>query len=164
MRRARLLAGLLPALAGCLLAPPYGAAPRQEEAVAQLPPRPEAPPVAAAPLRPEPAVPAPDAIIKLEPGSDRLSEEMEALLAEIAARARADERILLRLESYVPEGGSASVNLLRAEQSLQVVRRRLVELAINPRRILLSPFGGEYAMRRDDQRHWVEIYLIRPRL
>lgn len=77
----------------------------------------------------------PDAVIKLDPGSGRLTREMEMRLAAVAAKAREDERIMLRLESYVPDGGSPSLNLVRAEQSLQQVRKRLVDLDINPRRI-----------------------------
>jgi hypothetical protein len=71
---------------------------------------------------------------------------------------------MLRLESYVPDGGSPSLNLLRAEQSLQLIKKRLVDLDVSPRRIVLAPFGEEYATARDERRHWVEIYLIKPRL
>lgn len=111
-----------------------------------------------------PEGPPPDAVIKLNPGSERLGREMEARLMEIAEKARKDVRIMLRLESYVPDGGSPSLNLLRAEQSLQLIKKRLVDLDVSPRRILLAPFGEEYTTERDERRHWVEIYLIRPRL
>ncbi|MCC6879846.1 MAG: hypothetical protein KJZ92_05750 [Rhodocyclaceae bacterium] len=117
-----------------------------------------------APAAAAPAGPQPDAVIKLSPGSERLAPEMEARLAKIAEAARRDERVMLRLESYVPDGGSPSVNLLRAEQSLHLVKKRLVDMAVNPRRIVMAPFGGEYTTARDERRHWVEIYLIRPRL
>ncbi|HMM53984.1 MAG TPA: hypothetical protein PKC23_03075 [Candidatus Desulfobacillus sp.] len=110
------------------------------------------------------AGPKPDAVIKLSPGSRKLSQEMEARLAAVAARAREDDRIVVRLESYVPGGGSPSLNLLRAEQTLQLVKQRLLELDVNPRRILTAPFGGEYDEARDERRHWVEIYLVLPRL
>lgn len=106
----------------------------------------------------------PDTVIKLSPGSSRLSSEMEARLASVAKRSREDDRILLRLESYVPDGGSHSLNLVRAEESLQLVKQRLMDLDVSPRRIILAPFGGEYDTARDERRHWVEIYLIRPRL
>jgi len=108
--------------------------------------------------------PAPDAVIKLSPGSDRLSGEMEARLARIAQQAREDEQIMLRLESYVPGGGSPALNLGIAEQSLQVIRKRLLELNVSPRRIFLAPFGAEHRAERDRRVHWVEIYLFRPRL
>lgn len=119
---------------------------------------------AVAPPAPAAAAPAPDAVIKLSPGSEQLAPEMEARLAKIAEAARRDDRLMLRLESYVPDGGSPSVNLLRAEQSLHLVKKRLVGMAVNPRRIVMAPFGGEYTTARDERRHWVEIYLIRPRL
>jgi hypothetical protein len=111
-----------------------------------------------------PPLPQPDAVIILDPGSGALDPEMEARLAAVAAAARADERIVLRLESYAPNGGSASLNLLKAERSLQLVRKRLVDMDISPRRILLAPYGGQYTVLRDAHRHWVEIHLIRPTL
>lgn len=174
-----LLPACLLATTGCVTTSPFGlAAPAPAENVA---PAPQAATPAAAPqpapagARPPPpaasnlpataaARPEPDAVIKLNPGDEPLSREMEIHLSAIAARARADDRILLRLESYVPGGGSPSLNLLRAEQSLHLVRKRLVELDVSPRRILLAPFGGEYVTARDERRQWVEIYLIRPRL
>lgn len=89
---------------------------------------------------------------------------MEARLARVAQQAREDERILLRLESYVPDGGSTELNLGIAEQSLQLIKKRLADLNVPPRRILLAPFGEEHRTEQDLRRHWVEIYLIRPRL
>lgn len=177
-------AGLL-AAAGCVTTSPYGlAGPAALESGTAAPAAPaaEPKPAPAPALRPGPEAasssasetggapapaqtgPEPDAVIKLDPGGGPLSKEMERRLAAIAAKAREDDRILLRLESYVPGGGSPSLKLLRAEQSLQVVRKRLLELDVSPRRILLAPFGGEYAIARDEHRHWVEIYLVRPRL
>lgn len=169
-------AACLLATAGCVTTSPFGlsgAAAKDESAAAPAensPPRlPSAQVKAAAPATAKasaavPAGPQPDAVIKLSPGSERLAPEMEARLAAIAAEARADGRIQLRLESYVPQGGSPSLNLVRAEQSLQLVKKRLVDLDINPRRIVLAPFGEEYAIERDERRHWVDIYLIKPRL
>lgn len=171
--------------AGCVTSSPFGLAGTSAPGEpAALPPRPAAPVAqqpepriyerekGAAPALesqaavppPPPDAPQPDAVIKISPGSDRLSKEMEARLAGIARQANADDRLMLRLESYVPEGGSPSLNLGRAEQSLQLVRKRLVDLSVSPRRIFQAPFGGEYATLRDERRHWVEIYLIRPRL
>ncbi len=174
------LCGML-ATAGCVTSSPFGLARPDspgDEPARRAPPvaqQPEPPVVAqeksaapaldnkvAVPLQPD--SPQPDAVIKISPGSDRLSKDMEARLAGIARQANADERLMLRLESYVPDGGSPSLNLGRAEQSLQLIRKRLVDLNVSPRRIFLAPFGGEYATQRDERRHWVEIYLIRPRL
>jgi outer membrane protein OmpA-like peptidoglycan-associated protein len=113
---------------------------------------------------PLPDRPLPDAVIKFNPGSDQLSRDMEARLAGVAQQAREDERTMLRLEGYVPDGGSPALNLGIAEQSLQLIKKRLVDLNISPRRILLVPFGEEHRTERDIHRHWVEIYLVRPRL
>lgn len=167
------------AATGCATSPPFGMAGpvANPEPAAPLAARTPAPSAAAQEKSAAPAVngrapgaaaipegPPPDAVIKLSPGSERLGREMEARLVEIAERARKDERIMLRLESYVPDGGSPSLNLVRAEQSLQLIKKRLVDLDVSPRRILLAPFGEEYATERDERRHWVEIYLIKPRL
>jgi hypothetical protein len=176
-----LLPVCLLATTGCVTTSPFGlAAPAPTEQAAPAPTPQTATPAAAPQPSPAGAVtptpaagnlpasaaarPEPDAVIKLNPGDEPLSREMETRLSAIAARAREDDRILLRLESYVPGGGSPSLNLLRAEQSLHLVRKRLVELDVSPRRILLAPFGGEYVTARDERRQWVEIYLIRPRL
>lgn len=174
-----LLPACLLATTGCVTTSPFGqtapapaenvppgpqrampATPPQQAPASALPP----PPAAASVPAPATAPPEPDAVIKLNPGDVSLSREMEMHLSAIAARAREDDRILVRLEGYVPGGGSPSLNLLRAEQSLHLVRKRLVELDVSPRRILLAPFGGEYVRARDERRQWVEIYLIRPRL
>ncbi|MEZ5615357.1 MAG: hypothetical protein R3E35_09090 [Rhodocyclaceae bacterium] len=162
------------ATAGCVTSSPFGLAGPDGSHGSKVPVEPAPPP------RPEPSVaataatigptvapppaPQPDAVIKVNPGSVVLTDEMEARLATIARQANADARLMLRLESYVPDGGSPSLNLGRAEQTLQVVRKRLMDLKVSPRRIVLAPFGGEFTTARDARRHWVEIYLIRPRL
>lgn len=106
--------------------------------------------------------PEPDAVIKLDPGSDRLSMEMESRLLKVAAEATQDQRIILRLESHVPDIGSPALNIGIAEKALQTVKGRLQALGVLPRRILLASFGGEHDLERDSRRHWVEIYLLRP--
>lgn len=106
--------------------------------------------------------PEPDAVIKIDPGSGGFSVEMEGHLAKIANEAKRDERILLRLESHVPDRGSPALNIGLAEKVLQRVKERLQELGVLSRRILLASFGGEHDKERDSRRHWVEIYLLRP--
>jgi len=106
--------------------------------------------------------PEPDAVIKFEPSSAGFSMEMESRLAKIADEARQDERIILRLESHVPDIGSPALNIGIAEKTLQKVKERLQALGVLPRRILLASFGGEHATDRDPRQHWVEIYMLRP--
>lgn len=164
--------GLL-GLAGCASTSPFwsaGPAPQSQPKSAAATAEPEKPVVAAvatdaaATGTAKPGDSTPDAVIKLKPGSAQLSAEMDRRLMQVAAQAKADERIILRLESYVPGGGSASLNLLKAEQSVDLVRKRLIDLEVNPRRILTAPFGAEYDTERDERRYWVEIYLVKPRL
>ncbi len=157
------------AACGCAGPLPFGLAGSSPEGEQVVVPGPASPAVApqakVAPPEPVPDDhPAPDAVIKLNPGSGRLSGEMEARLARIAQQARENEQLMLRLESYVPDGGSHALNLGLAEQSLQVIRKRLVELSVSPRRIFLAPFGEEHRKERDRRMYWVEIYLVRPRL
>lgn len=106
----------------------------------------------------------PDAVIKFSPDNQLISRDAEARLQSIAQQVKADEKLILRLESFVPDGGSPALNLGLAEKSLQAVRARLLELRVPARRILVAPFGEEHRMKRDTLQHWVEIYLIKPRL
>lgn len=103
----------------------------------------------------------PDAIIKIESSRGRLTPEMDGRLAQVIDQAGQDDRTLFRLESYVPPGGSPSLDIGKAERALQIVRERMLALGVSPRRILTSSFGAEHDQTRDTQRHWVEIYLIR---
>ncbi len=107
--------------------------------------------------------PAPDAVIKLEPGSAALTPEMRVRLAEIARLAKEDERSQLRLEGYVPNGGSPAWNIGAAGKSLQLVREYLESLRVPARRIQMVAYGGEHARQYGDRRHRVEIYLLRSR-
>lgn len=123
-------------------------------------------PAAVAPSLPAPVAvdPAaePDAIVKLDPRSGDFSPEMHGRLTKIAAELNRDDRILIRLESYVPGGGSSALDIGIADRVLHKVKERLQALGVSPRRMLLASFGGEHSMERDPKRHWVEIYLIRP--
>jgi len=104
----------------------------------------------------------PDAIVKLDPKSGFLTPEMEAHLARIAGDMSQDEQLLIRLESYVPSGGSTALDIGISDRALHKVKARLQALGISPRRMLLGSYGGEHDMERDSRRHWVEIYVIRP--
>ena len=123
------------------------------------------PTTSALPVSPQKQVdrdPEPDTVVKLDPGSEKLSTEMEGRLVRIAAKARQDERIILRLESHVPDSGSSALNIGIAEKALQIVKERLQALGVLSRRILLASFGSEQEEERDMRQHWVEIYLLRP--
>jgi len=104
----------------------------------------------------------PDAIIKLDLHAGEILPQMEGRLVAIAEKTKSDEQIRIRLESYVPDGGSPSLNLALAESNLQKVKESLVELGIPPRRILLSNFGEEHPEAADRHQCWVEIYLLGP--
>jgi outer membrane protein OmpA-like peptidoglycan-associated protein len=106
--------------------------------------------------------PEPDAVVKLDPRSGSFSMEMESRLWKIADEMKKDERIILRLESHVPDRGSSALNIGIAENALQRVKDRLQTLGVLSRRILLASFGSEHERDRDPMQHWVEIYLLRP--
>ena len=103
----------------------------------------------------------PFAVIKVDPKTGRLTGEMELRLQKVVEEAKQDERTLLRVESFVPAGGSPGFDLSNAERTLQIIRDRLVGSGISQRRILVSSFGAEHDLQRDPTRHWVEIHLIR---
>ena len=104
----------------------------------------------------------PDAVVMLDPASGSNSADMDTRLGQIAAELARDERILVRLESHVPGGGSSALDLGLADKALHKVKERLQTLGVPLRRILLASFGGEHATERDSHQHWVELYLIRP--
>lgn len=118
-------------------------------------------------IAPSPGLPlndpasAPDAVVKIDPGTGKLTPEMEGRLHGIVDEAKQNDRTIIRLECYVPEGGSPSMNLGVADRTLQIVKDRLQELGVPSRRILLASFGSEYDEERDPHRHWVEIYLLK---
>jgi outer membrane protein OmpA-like peptidoglycan-associated protein len=115
-------------------------------------------------LTPTPAIPAdeqPFAVIKIDPGTGKLTGEMELRLQKVVEEAKLDERTFLRVESFVPASGSPGFDLSNSEKYLQIVKDRLVGSGISQRRILVSSFGAEHDLQRDPTRHWVEIHLIR---
>lgn len=152
-----------------LNAPSAGAAsgvrPRAEKEAA-TPPGGEAalklPPLTAAPVLALPPAPEPDAVIKLDPVSGNLSPGMDSRLEQVADAAKADERIIVRLESFVHQGGSTAFSIGIADKLLHKVRDRLQALGVASRRILLANFGAEYGRARDPYRHWIDIYLLKP--
>lgn len=110
--------------------------------------------------KPEAPSPAeePVAVIELHPMADALPPEMEARLREVAEAAKADERLSLWLEGFVPDGGSPALNMGLAERSLAVVRQRLIAMRVPANRIQIIPFGEHHNRARSPINHWVEIF------
>lgn len=109
---------------------------------------------------PSPAPPTeePILVIELPPATDALAPEMEVRLREVAETVKADERISLLLEGFVPDGGSPALNINLAEQSLALVRRRLIAMRVPASRIQTIPFGEHHNRGYSPSNHWVEIY------
>jgi outer membrane protein OmpA-like peptidoglycan-associated protein len=103
----------------------------------------------------------PDAVVVLDPKSGALAPAMDAQLAIIADELTKNDRLLVRLESYVPSGGSPALEIGIADKALRKVREHLVSQGVSPRRMLFSSFGGESSKERHSRRHWVELYLVR---
>lgn len=158
----KLLTALLLALGlgACATAPVDAPATPTTAAPARTPPAIIRPPAAPPIAEKLPAEPAPDAIIKIDPRTGRLADDMEARLRQVAEEARKDDRLLIRLEGYVPGGGSPTLNLSLAEQMLQVVTERLQTLGVPQRRLLPVSFGEEHEEARDAYRSWVEVYFV----
>lgn len=103
----------------------------------------------------------PDAVIKVDPNTMRLTTDMESRLQKIADEAKLDERSIIRLESYVPAGGSSAFDLGIADKTAQVIKERLLAMGIPSRRMSLASFGAEHDQALDSHRHWVEVYLLK---
>lgn len=173
-RRPILLGCVLLGLGGCAFAPEQGMhAGDDAEAIrteaASVGPKTRAPSAAMAASRRDAsssetktetasAAEEPIAVIELPPMTETLSPEMETRLREVAEAAKADERITLLLEGFVPDGGSPALNVGLAEQSLAVVRKRLLAMRVPVSRIQIIPFGEHHNRARSHRNHWVEIY------
>lgn len=105
---------------------------------------------------------APAAVIGLQPGSAALPRDAEARLAGVARQMRENDRLVVRLEGHLPGGGSSAVNLGMTEKAMQLLKARLVELRIAPRRILMSPFGEEISPSSNPESGWIELHLVNP--
>lgn len=104
----------------------------------------------------------PAAVIALQPGRAALPGDAEAGLAGIARQLRENDRLVVRLEGYLPAGGSSAVNLGMTEKAMQLVKARLVELRVAPRRILMAPFGEGRRPDADRESGWIELHLVQP--
>jgi len=104
---------------------------------------------------------APDAIALVDLKSVTVTPESEINLVKLASQLMLDERLLVRLESFVPGGRSTALDIGFAENTLKVVRARLQSMGITSRRILSSSFGGEHSTKRASI-PWVELYVVRP--
>lgn len=103
---------------------------------------------------------APDAIALVNPKYGSVTPESETELMKMVHQIQSDERLLVRLESFVPGGSSASLDIGMAENILKTVRAKLQSMGITSRRILSSSYGGEHSIQRASM-PWVELYLVR---
>ena len=110
----------------------------------------------AAPVR------APDETIRIAPGDTALSPEMDARLDRVLARARGNDQVRVRLEAYSPDRGSNAWEIAMAEQSLQVVRSRVIAQGIRPYRIEATMVGDRDGTDGARDRNGVRLYLIDP--
>lgn len=102
----------------------------------------------------------PDAVYTLEPGSDSLPSPVNQSLQEFAARMKANRDLVIRLESYVPSGGSREMNVSLSSSAVERVRRRLVELGVPSYRIKQAPLGEEHPDSPQLNNRRVELFLI----
>ncbi|MDD3482571.1 OmpA family protein [Azovibrio restrictus] len=102
----------------------------------------------------------PDAVYTLEPGSDTLPSPVNQSLQEFAARMKANRDLVIRLESFVPSGGSREMNISLSSSAVERVRRRLVELGVPSYRIKQTPLGEEHPDSPQLNNRRVELFLI----
>ncbi len=127
------------------------------------PPEPESPRPQARVQPSKPTAPsrtAPDAVYTLEPGGDTLPYQVNQSLQEFAARMKANRNLVIRLESFVPSGGSREMNVSLSSSALERVRRRLVELGVPSYRIKQATLGEEHPDSPQLNNRRVELFLI----
>lgn len=105
-----------------------------------------------------------DETIQVAPGATGLSPAMEARLDPIVQQVKANSQLRIRLEAYSPERGSNALEIAMAEQSLQLVRSRLIALGIRPFRIETTIRGDQAGAERARERNGVRLYIIEPTL
>lgn len=76
-------------------------------------------------------------------------------------QAKVDERILIHLHGFAPNGSSNSLSIAMADKPMKAVKDRLLALGVPSPRILTANYGHQYARLRHPSRPWVEIYMIR---
>jgi hypothetical protein len=109
-----------------------------------------------------PARPVPDAVIALTPDAGPLSPQANQTLQEFAARLKGNRDLAIRLESFVPDGGSRELNVGLSATRVEQVRRRLVELGVPSYRIKIAPRGEEHLdAPAADGGARIELYLVR---
>jgi type IV pilus biogenesis protein CpaD/CtpE len=149
-------------LAACANLPPSATPPGTNETAARiLDPRPAR--VIPPPPPSVPARPVPDAVIALPPDGGPLSPQANQTLQEFAARLKGKRDLAIRLESFVPDGGSRELNVGLSASRVEQVRRRLVELGVPSYRIKIAPRGEEHldAPTAADGGARIELYLVR---
>lgn len=102
----------------------------------------------------------PDAVYTLESGSQTLPPSVNQSLQDIAAQVKANRNVVIRLESYVPGGGSREMNVSLSTSAVERVRRRLIELGVPSYRIKRAPLGEEHPDARKVDTTLVELFLV----
>lgn len=109
---------------------------------------------------PVPSRPKPDAIYQLESENRPLPPQVNESLQNIAAQVKANKNLVIRLESFVPSGGSREMNVSRSSSAVNRIRNRLAELGVPSYRIQQAPLGEEHPDAQKLDTKWVELFLV----
>lgn len=109
---------------------------------------------------PAPSRPKPDAVYKLESENRPLPPQVNDSLQNIAAQVKANKNLVIRLESFVPSGGSREMNVSRSSSAVNRIRNRLTELGVPSYRIQQAPRGEEHPDAQKLDTKWVELFIV----
>lgn len=124
--------------------------------------QPASPPVTQVepPPAPTSSRPKPDAVYQLESENSPLPPQVNESLQSIAAQVKTNKNLVIRLESFVPSGGSREMNVSRSSSAVNRIRKRLTELGVPSYRIQQAPLGEEHPDAQKLDTKWVELFLV----
>lgn len=88
--------------------------------------------------------------------------DLNLALSKLVAELKLNNGAVVRLRSFVPDGGSLEFGIGLAEKAMQRVREELIALGVKPRRIVKDT-SRDYGQRQAHGRaHGVELFLDEP--
>jgi outer membrane protein OmpA-like peptidoglycan-associated protein len=82
--------------------------------------------------------------------SDRMADDADGTIAEVAAAAKANPAVTVRVVGHTETGGDVQANIELSERRADKVRQALISDGIEGTRILASGVGGNAPLPRQD--------------
>jgi len=102
--------------------------------------------------------PVPDAVYTLDAGP--LPSQVQISLQAIANRMKSNRDLVIRLEGFVPAGGSREMNISISSYAVERIRQRLVELGVPGYRVKRAPLGEEHPDAPQLNHRRVELFVV----